>query len=123
SPLYDIGGNVPMKFIKRWQKSDDITNVQKFSQVASNLTPYNLARASDLNIVDASFIRFKNISLSYNFQGQLLDKLNLNQLGISIQAQNLWTWTSYFGLDPQSPGSLTTLPALRMVTASIQLQF
>lgn len=117
------GGNQIQEVMDRWRSISDDTNVMKFTQSFSNYTPYSLASNSTLNITDASFIRLKNISLSYNFHRDLLEKLNLKHLRVSLLAQNLWTWTNYFGLDPQSPGSPIHLPALRMITASIQLQF
>ena len=114
-------GNQPEDVMDRWRSIGDETNIQMFTQ--SNYTPYYLARSSSLNITDASFIRLKNVSLSYSFGADILEKLNLSHFGISLQAQNLLTWTNYFGLDPQSPDSLYNLPALRTITASIQLQF
>lgn len=73
---------------------------------------------SNAQLVDASFIRLKNISLSYNLpfpQKHFSCKL-------IAQAQNLLTLTSYDGGDPEfaTPGFL---PPLRVITGGVQLNF
>lgn len=118
--MYNPGfsaGNVPIKvWENRWQQPGDETDVQKFTQSFANLTPYNRASTSNHGYVDASFIRLKNISLSYQFPPD-----QLAEASIYIRAQNLFTWTDYFGLDPQNPYG--GLPALKMITGGVQLRF
>ncbi|MGS2739630.1 TonB-dependent receptor [Sinomicrobium sp. M5D2P17] len=123
NPNGGFGGNQPVEVMDRWQETGDITNIQKFTQSFSGLTPYFLMGDSDLNITDASFIRLKNISLSYQFPHEWLEKTKLKGCRLYLQAQNLFTWTNYIGLDPQSPGTVGNLPALRMVTGGVQLNF
>jgi len=57
-------------------------------------TAYNLYGMSDFWLIDASFIRMKNISLSYNFPSKTLNKLGMKKLSMSIAATNpflIWT--------------------------------
>ena len=52
-------------------------------------------------VEDGSYLRLKNIALGYNFPSDITDKLNIGNARLSISAQNLLTFTSYSGLDPE----------------------
>lgn len=54
---------------------------------------------SDRFIEDGSFLRLKNVSLSYTLPKLLTGKLSAVQVYVS--AQNLATWTNYTGFDPE----------------------
>jgi len=76
---------------------------------------------SDGLITDGSFIRVKNISLSYQLPGSWKQKAHLQNARLYLQCQNLFTITNYKGLDPETPG--LNLPPLRMITAGFQVTF
>ncbi len=50
---------------------------------------------------DASFVKVKNISLGYNFNRTLLDKLNLKSLRVYGNVLNPFVFTDYDGYDPE----------------------
>ncbi|MEX2397570.1 MAG: SusC/RagA family TonB-linked outer membrane protein, partial [Balneolales bacterium] len=50
---------------------------------------------------DGSFIRGRNLSLSYNFSPRILNTINLSSLRVYAQAQNFFTSTSFPGYDPE----------------------
>lgn len=77
--------------------------------------------SSDAILTDASFIRLKNINLSYDFDGNWLKRIKLQRLRIQLQAQNLFTITNYLGFDPESQG--VNLPPLRTVVGALQFTF
>ncbi|WP_341839893.1 TonB-dependent receptor [Chitinophaga caseinilytica] len=54
---------------------------------------------SDRFIEDGSFLRLKNVSLSYTLPKQFTGKISTVQVYVS--AQNLATWTKYTGFDPE----------------------
>ncbi len=56
---------------------------------------------------DASYVRLRNIEVSYLFPAIITQKLNLASLRIFINGQNLVTWTKLIGLDPESDISRT----------------
>lgn len=58
-------------------------------------------RISDRFIEDASYLRIKNISLGYTFPRKWLKKVQIDYLRLYVNIQNLWTWTSYKGYDPE----------------------
>lgn len=72
---------------------------------------------SDGNYSDASFIRLKNLSLSYELPSSWTETIKLKSAGAFIRAQNLFTITSYLGFDPETGGAV--LPPLRQITAGI----
>lgn len=69
--------------------------------------------SSDI-IEDASYIRLKNIQLSYEFSSRLLKKIHLKRLRLYASATNLFTITDYTGFDPEANafGQSTTLMGL-----------
>lgn len=54
-------------------------------------------------VEDGSYLRLKNITLSYDFSPKFnfLKKAGIRKLQPYITAQNLWTWTKYSGYDPE----------------------
>lgn len=113
--------NQPVYVLDRWQKEGDQTSVQKYSRSGEGSNQYFYTQSyGDLIISDASFIRLKNVSLSYS---PSLGKVKLLQgLKIFMQSQNLLTFTRYQGLDPETMTSLR-LPVLRTVALGASLSF
>ena len=52
-------------------------------------------------MADGSFIRGKNLALSYNLPGVFVNKLGLNSLRVFASTQNFFLITKYFGYDPE----------------------
>lgn len=50
---------------------------------------------------NGSYLRFKNIMLSYNLPESLLKRVGISSLKVYVQGQNLLTFTGYTGLDPE----------------------
>ena len=57
------------------------------------------------NIVDASFLKVKNITLAYNFQKPVLQKLHIQKLRLYCTVTNPFCWTGYKGFDPEWAGT------------------
>lgn len=72
---------------------------------------------SDGNYSDASFIRLKNLNLSYQLPSSWTEHIRLKSAGAFIRAQNLFTITSYLGFDPETGGAV--LPPLKQIIAGI----
>ena len=53
---------------------------------------------------DRSFIRLQDISLSYRFSGNWVNKLKLQNINVYVSGKNLATWTKWEGWDPEVPG-------------------
>ena len=60
-------------------------------------------RTSDKYLQDGSYMRIKNMTLSYTFPTQWIQKINLNQLRLYVSVENLATFTSLpKGYDPEN---------------------
>lgn len=82
---------------------------------------YSYYSGSDASVVDASFIRLKNVSLSYTLPTKWISKTGGTNIRVYAQGQNLFTITNYEGFDPESQGVVT--PPLRTITAGLQFTF
>jgi TonB-linked SusC/RagA family outer membrane protein len=62
-------------------------------------------------VEDASYLRLKNVSLSYNIPRKILQRAKIQSIRIYISGTNLWTLTKYTGYDPEANtyGQSTTL--------------
>jgi TonB-linked SusC/RagA family outer membrane protein len=105
---------------KQWQNKGDDAEFQKFSTTGKSVN-YQYYKESDRGYTNASFVRLKNVSISYDLPKALRKRLKLNACRIYLQGQNLLTFTPYEGLDPETQ-SLTTLPPLRVITAGFQIE-
>ncbi|MCK9342476.1 MAG: TonB-dependent receptor [Massilibacteroides sp.] len=56
---------------------------------------------SDWYVEDGSYVRLKNLQIGYTIPSEFIKKLTLTNLRFYIAAQNLFTLTSYSGLDPE----------------------
>jgi TonB-linked SusC/RagA family outer membrane protein len=116
-------GNQPAYVLDRWQSPNDQTSVQKFTTISNSASPYNDARNyGGINIGNASYIRLKNIALSYAFKGEWLSKMKINKADLMLSGQNIFTITNYKGLDPETQ-SMTVLPPLKTWAIGINLTF
>ncbi len=57
-------------------------------------------KIDDRFVEDGSFLRLKTISIGYNLPKSVLKRVHLNNVRVSISANNLYTWTNYSGYDP-----------------------
>jgi TonB-linked SusC/RagA family outer membrane protein len=62
-------------------------------------TDYN--RASEILVQDASWVKLRTIGINYSFKGAILEKLHMDNLSISANANNLLLWTPWEGYDPE----------------------
>lgn len=63
--------------------------------------PNNNRRDSDFFIEDASFVKLKNLNITYKFNPDFLKKLFIQRASISLSASNVFVITKYSGLDPE----------------------
>lgn len=78
--------------LKRWRIPGQITDMPKAG--------FNI-RNSTYFVEDGSYLRVKTVTLSYNIKSRLLAKAGIFRLQPYITANNLLTWTSYSGMDPE----------------------
>jgi len=86
--------NATIAALDRWSPDNTNTEVPKASTGRSE-------RISSRFVYDGSFIRLKNLAIGYNFRGGFLDRISVENLRLSVSAQNLLTFTNYPGVDPE----------------------
>ncbi len=125
SQLYNVPGfyfNQPAIVLNRWQNSGDKASIQRFTQNYGNVYTAFARNLSLSNGIysDASFIRCKNISLSYSLSPLFAGKIRVESAKVYIRAQNLFIITNYIGSDPEN-NNFYVLPPLKTIIAGIQI--
>lgn len=113
-------GNQHIEVLDRWQKPGDVSMNQRFNADRALSWPNSYFRESDGSYSDASFIRLKNIQLTYSFSNKINRKIGLQQSRVFLQSQNLFTITNFKGMDPENQSG-SSLPPLRVLTAGIKI--
>ncbi len=73
---------------------------------------------------DASFLRIRNINLNYNFPSTVLKALNMEQFGVYVSVENLYTFTHFIGSSVDTEGdSFTGIPLPRTFTFGLTASF
>lgn len=114
--------NQATSILRRWRKQGDVTDMPRAAyECTRNYLP------SSRWVEDASFIKLKEVSLTYNFPKRLISKLRLSQLSAWVTGMDLWCGTKYKGVNPEiglNKGNLTKIAVDEANTApSPQISF
>ncbi|MEZ7499186.1 TonB-dependent receptor [Flavobacterium sp. Arc3] len=105
----------------RWQKPGDITD-----------TPLLLTSNNDFNATSSRFlfknnyVRLKALNFGYTFPSGMVEKMNLSKLRLYLQGDNLWTYQSHKGIDPEQSFAGTTDSRSynqRVISFGVNLEF
>ncbi len=102
-----LQGNIQSNFSERWQNPGDEarTSVPKYIplETASNSQrTTSFYTRSDVNIISASYLRLRDLTLSYDLFKSGLSKLHLQKARVYAQVNNLLLWTKNDkGIDPE----------------------
>lgn len=119
------GANQIKDVVRRWRVPGMITDVPKAGEV-ENL------KTSSRWIEDGSYLKIKNITLSYNITHPALRKANIARIQPYITLDNMITFTNYSGYDPEmsqytSATSMGvdwgTYPCVRSVVFGVNIDF
>lgn len=89
--MYD-GKNQSTRVLDRWRRPGMITSIPKAG--------YDM-KVSSYYVEDGSFLRIKDVTLSYNVAPSKMKKLGITRLQPYVTASNLLTFTKYLGFDPE----------------------
>ncbi|TBH70306.1 SusC/RagA family TonB-linked outer membrane protein [Aquirufa antheringensis] len=78
-----------------WKKQGDVALLPRL-----NSQDGTSQQISSYFVEDGSYMRIKNIQLTYTVPKNLLSKIKLSSVQVYVQGQNLLTFTKYKGLDP-----------------------
>ncbi len=85
-----------------------------------------LFRGSDYWLLDASYLRLKNIQLKYDFSSNMTEKLGLKKLSLFCNAQNILTFTSLKDFDPETEilgNDFFNYPSTKIYTFGLNVSF
>jgi TonB-linked SusC/RagA family outer membrane protein len=113
----------------QWTTPGQITEVPRVlrnsphpNNVGGLSTP--LTTASSRYLFDASYIRLKNVTLSYDLPKSIISKAKLRSVRVFTTGINLLTFTKYPGLDPEIPIGFNEAgnnPQARTITGGLQI--
>jgi TonB-linked SusC/RagA family outer membrane protein len=83
----------------------------------------NNPNLSVLRYRDASFVRVRNITLSYNFKDKAVQSVGIRSLRIYATAHNPFTFTKFKGWDPENASNIESYPAIKMVLVGVNASF
>ncbi len=81
--------------LRRWTPENTNTDIPRATTVKPT------ARSWDRLVEDGAYLRGKTFQLGYNLPAQTLQHIKLSTLKVYVNVQNLFTITSYSGLDPE----------------------
>jgi TonB-dependent starch-binding outer membrane protein SusC len=121
SPSFIPDNNVSADLLNSWTSTNTNTDIPSLDAVNFDLG----SEFSDMWLKNASYVRLKNISFGYDFNKKLLKGTFISSLKVFTQAENLYTWTSWRGFDPDT-GELTSLgrfPSPKTISFGLNVQF
>ena len=92
-----------------WTPDNPSATAPRPSQGGTTTTLATLASTRFLE--DASFLRVKNVALTYDFPDTIFEKSFINSAQFTVSATNLFTFTEYTGLDPEASSRESLLSA------------
>lgn len=116
--------------IQKWQADGrfDLNNPIRYPeypriQDLGNSTPPNY-QMSDFWVLNASYVRLKNVQLGYTLPSSLLEKIAISSLRFYVQAENPLSFHGYReGWDPEINTGGSYYPILATYTFGVNLKF
>jgi hypothetical protein len=131
--VYHGDRNGMIEQLNRWRSPEEPGDGWHFR---ATRTPTGWQRdVSSAWVEDASYLRIRNVSLSYDFDSSLANKLYLRGMRVFVTGQNLYTWTKYKGYDPENTsevgeqnarargGDYAGYPAARSIIFGLNVSF
>jgi hypothetical protein len=91
--------NYARDMINRW-RGEGTQNDAKYPRLGGSDTNNSIVQ-SDRFLEDGSYLRVKALQLGYSIPATIIKKIGLENVRLYVNAQNLFTFTKYTGLDPE----------------------
>ena len=78
---------------------------------------------SQLWLYKTDYLKIQNVTLGYTLPEKWTKKANIQKLRIFLSGDNLYTFTSYPGMDPAFSSSETYYASLRQYTVGLNIKF
>lgn len=116
--------------IQRWQmegrfnpdKPTRYPDYPRLEVITNSGTPNTVT--SDFWVINASYMRIKNMQLGYNVPTKILEKIRMNNLKLYVTGENMFSFNSYRkGWDPEINTGGSYYPILRTYTFGVNVKF
>lgn len=118
------GSSWSVRALDRWTPENQNTDYPRLSTEAYTKSWTN---TSTQGLVNASYLRLKNCTITYNLGESLLNKLKISKASVYVQGENLFTLFGTQGLDPEISGitgvSYFRYPIMRTISVGLNLSF
>lgn len=125
--LSDVEGNFnrSKEILNAWSPTNTSSNIPRLSKNDPN---GNFTTVSDWYLEDASYLRFKNLTLSYDLSDVLHKWAHLkdrnSSMSVYFSGENLFTITDYSGMDPECGGyDAMKYPVSRVFSFGVKLTY
>ena len=95
--------NIAKMMLDRWQSEENPGN-GKLPALVSAARGYD-NQASSYWVLDNSYLRIRNVTLSCEVPARYLNRAQISRLKVFLSVQNLYTFTNYWGYDPEANAS------------------
>lgn len=95
---------VSEEFANRWKKPGDeaFTNIPGFTNDKNLIADTKLYTYSDVNVVSSSYIKMRDITLSYQLPQRWMQIIKARSISFRVQVSNIMLWkANKYGLDPE----------------------
>ena len=107
--------------VNRWQKPGDNTDVPLFLNANNDFNA-----TSTRFLFENDYIRLRGLNFGYNFDSNIIEKFKMKGLRIFFQGDNIFTYQSHKGIDPEQNFSGTTSSRshqMKTYSLGVNLQF
>lgn len=125
--MSDVEGNFNRvkDILNAWSPTNTSSSIPRLSKNDPNA---NFSTASDWYLEDSSYLRFKNLTVSYDLTDLLNKSSHLKDrkstMSVYISGENLLTITNYSGMDPESGGwDAMKYPVSRVLSFGVKLTY
>jgi TonB-linked SusC/RagA family outer membrane protein len=113
-------GNTPKRLTDSW--SPENKNA-KYPRLGVGM-PKNNGKRSDFWIMDASYLKLKNLTINYDIKHRLLEEINISNIRFFLTGTNLVTWSDIDFRDPEGPSNANPFyPPVKTYSVGLNITF
>jgi TonB-linked SusC/RagA family outer membrane protein len=104
SELGIFPSNYSVSVLNVWTTTNTTATVPALQKTLTN----NEGRTSTYFVENGSYLKIKSINIGYTLPKSIINRIGINSLRFYVQGENLFTFTNYNGMDPESVNSSTS---------------
>lgn len=115
-----VGGTAYERHFDRWSPSNTDASYPRLT-----FGDQNNEQISDYWMINAAYMRVKNLQLGYSLPRKLVNRMQLQSMRFWVSGQNLFTIDNFLdGFDPETPkGGIDRYPIVKVVSMGLQINF